>query len=650
MCFVEELLSKLPAIRCGAEDLVGMTKARYMSRLTWLKELVRFNASNWADRKTFERISSALEMLRLDDSNGSIRAQPYCILLTGYPGCGKSNFALQIAAACLKAKYGKAYPSNIVVLNETDEFQSEFRTSHKVVIFDDVGAESPNFSTINPWRKVIDFVNNIRKTSLNPNVEMKGNVYIEPELVILTTNLKRTMHISHYLVAPSAIYRRLKKIVHLEKNFNEAQIVPVMDYGAAGALVNTNHEEPSQVYDGIVQREALLRKIVEEYLQHSEDQAVFVHETNSNLDSVETRNLWLSIYDDMVYPYIPKKIPLSYHMEKQLPFYHRWYRSLCVEEKDMAICMSGIDFIDLQDASSFEPQSGIENDILSFNEDLIDFLLQRIDWEFFALVRPRMRDEIFDIFEGRIFGELGVYSWKHPFNQYPYAESIGVRCRMVDLDEAHTRYKLLVHDDSESQEHKDPTINPTLIWHHTYLQSKEKLVVSALEDKIDWMNEELNSSGLGCLKNQDSMSIVQYLLAIRAYKRSLKCLGVEYPIAGYTPDVVLKSGNVHVVIECKNGPTSPGKKQLKNYMKAMKENDMESIGVLLSQRDIKIFTMSDVSVSLICNVKRLVNDVYHELSKNSKKFGTTHFHNIDCSGAVEPSSEICSSVERKLSL
>jgi hypothetical protein len=41
---------------------------------------------------------------------------------------------------------------------------------------------------LDPYRKIIDFINNIRKTSLNPNLEMKGKVFIEPDLVIVTTN------------------------------------------------------------------------------------------------------------------------------------------------------------------------------------------------------------------------------------------------------------------------------------------------------------------------------------------------------------------------------------------------------------------------------------------------------------------------------
>jgi len=222
LCIVEELLAKLPAIRVGS-GVAGITRQQYVDRLTWIKELLRQSSIvNWRDRQNFARVSQALEVLKLEDSNGSIRKQPYCVVLTGFPGCGKSRYALEIATACLRERYGNAYAGDIVTLNETDEFQSEYRTNHKVVIFDDLGAEAIKSNSPNPWRKVLDFVNNVRKTSLNPNVEMKGNVFIEPDLVIITTNLKRELSVSSFMAASGAIYRRIQKYIKLEDGYEKA--------------------------------------------------------------------------------------------------------------------------------------------------------------------------------------------------------------------------------------------------------------------------------------------------------------------------------------------------------------------------------------------------------------------------------------------
>lgn len=105
LCIVEELLAKLPAIRVGS-GVAGITRQQYVDRLTWIKELLRQSSIvNWRDRQNFARVSQALEVLKLEDSNGSIRKQPYCVVLTGFPGCGKSRYALEIATACLRERW-----------------------------------------------------------------------------------------------------------------------------------------------------------------------------------------------------------------------------------------------------------------------------------------------------------------------------------------------------------------------------------------------------------------------------------------------------------------------------------------------------------------------------------------------------------------
>lgn len=508
ICFVEDLLSKTSAIRCGAERLVGMTKQRFIDRLTWLKCLLRFNLTNWHDRKNFERVSHTLEMLKLDDSNGSIRKQPYCVLLTGYPGCGKSHYALQIATACLKRKYGYAHPNDVVTLNETDEFQSEFRSSHKVVVFDDLGAERILPNTVNPWRKVIDFVNNIRKTSLNPNVEMKGNVFIEPDLVIITTNLAQSFDVSHFMNAPSAIYRRLKKIVYLQEGFEKAKLIRINRGSYLSNRVYTHCDVP-MVMDEIIDREDLLKDIASDFQQHIDEQERFVNETNSNFDLVENKSIWQSFKDDVVYSILPKKVALPKYIEEQLPFYQRWYRSFCVVDSDMPVCMStssldyslesskgtelvsypterfiatvlgtqngdndldGVDIVPTNLFDQFVPQSEIAHELPIENhqgfiqdehhELLIEFLSKRIDWDFFRVIRKKLAWESnLTIYEDRIVGRYDCFSWKHPEYMGSKYEAKGVECTVEDLDKAFERYKELSTETAKS-DFDDHSTNP----------------------------------------------------------------------------------------------------------------------------------------------------------------------------------------------
>lgn len=465
-CFVEDLLAKAPTIRCGAEGLVGITKQRFMDRLTWLKCLLRFNLSNWYDRKNFERVSYTLENLRLDDSNGSIRKQPYCVLLTGYPGCGKSTFALKLAMACLKSRYGYAHSNDIVMLNETDEFQSEFRSSHKVVVFDDLGAEKIRNNTLNPWRKIIDFVNNIRKTSLNPNVEMKGNVYIGPDLVIITTNLGENYNIGNFMNAPSAIYRRLKYMVYLERGYETAKLYKMLREDQSNSKVFTYAEGP-MIDDEIFDLEILMKKIIADFNQHIDQQEDFVQRTNSGFDKVETKTAFQSFRDDVVVPVLPTKIPLSKYIESQLPFYVRWYRYFCVEDTRTPVCMSGIggpmEYIDeasSESDSDDDVSSSSSNGFIYDRDDLIDFLVARVDWSFYRVIRKDLSAVgPITLFADRIFSNYRCYTWYFPALSYHACEAEGIQCTLDDLDCAYEKYKSLPIDLADSSLTRSDTTN-----------------------------------------------------------------------------------------------------------------------------------------------------------------------------------------------
>lgn len=380
LCVPEELLAKLPAIRAGS-PVAGISRERFVDRLTWLRQIIRFNMFNFREKQTFFNLSKALEQLKLDDSNGSVRMQPYCVFITGYPGCGKSNFALEIATECLKARYGSAKCSDIVTLNETDEFQSEFRTNHKVVIFDDLGAEIEKPSSSNPWRKVIDFVNNIRKTSLNPNVEMKGNVYIEPDLVIITSNMQGSLCLDRWLKAPEAIVRRMKKVLYLDsgrtivKEFKPS--LKSEDSHAYNRLHYQLHHSKAQTFT----RSDIIKELVYDFTCHISEQETYVVKTNAMLSLNEEKGFFRSFYDDVIKPWRPV-VPIfsKYTLDSMSYFERIYYDKICVKE-DIPTCQTG----DLQPRAKsdvLEPQAGLDEIAPT---DIVQFLLYFVDWEWFSL-------------------------------------------------------------------------------------------------------------------------------------------------------------------------------------------------------------------------------------------------------------------------
>jgi hypothetical protein len=371
-CFIEETLSLYPAIKAGAEEVAGMTRERYLQRLTWLKEICRIGSLELFDERkksSFSRISNTIESLLLDNADGRIRRQPYCVLLFGAPGTGKTGLAMRIAESCIRAKYGKFCVNDVVILNESDEFHSEFRTNHKVVIFDDIGAEKPQINQINPFRKVIDFVNNIKKTALNPNVELKGNVYIQPDLVILTSNMKPQLGCQAYLNCPEAIYRRISVAINTisftecslcKKTTSERVTVRNgtfrsdlrFDFDASAADKCPFIENKNGVSYSI-QEITLLLKL--QFLDHIDAQDAFVASINSLFDEpTGNKSVLACFYDDVIKPRLPRSIVLSDFEESKLSWHTRLGRKFCI--KDLPRCQSIATSQD--DFRSLEPHAG----------------------------------------------------------------------------------------------------------------------------------------------------------------------------------------------------------------------------------------------------------------------------------------------------
>jgi ABC-type dipeptide/oligopeptide/nickel transport system ATPase subunit len=628
-CFIEETLSLAAAVKAGAEEVAGITRDRYIKRLTWLKSATRLSILfHKDDRKkpVFTRISNVLENLKLDSSDGRIRKQPYCVALTGAPGCGKTGTAMKIAAALIKAKYGKFRSTDVVTLNETDEYQSEYRTNHRVVIFDDVGAEDTNKSTVNPWRKIIDFVNNIRKTSLNPNLELKGNVYIQPDLVIITTNLQPNLNLSAWVQCPSAIIRRISKFYHL-KRFDSVFDIP---------LIMTEKSGDGRVYDnpeifqpvGLQKPEHLpldsvLPSLVDEFLEHDDNQENYVIKMNALMDPPEKDlSAFQSFLHDQIYPRWPKKFVLPPRVEAQLPWYQRFARKFCIS-KQVAICQS------------FTPQGG-EIDSHSTEEESVD--LDTISAGLFS------KEEILNNVM-----KLSHYRELRRFMKYDFHYHI------VENGFAFTSYELtffLLASGHTLKTNRRDIVIPEMAfsvaeldqWYLSTQHAKKQFIDSPVFDgpinffrshKYELKLDENHLHGKSmkellrnCQRKLPEMgaegqlcdtpsSLLTYQFLRRAWHLNYPPLAVEYNLNGLSVDGFTKIGETFVLIEAKT-LTDP-RDCIKRYMKDFAV-DSPCIGVGINFNGYYIYYAGDVPEKDLMETAMVCSAVFRFFQKFGQYF------------------------------
>lgn len=287
--YVRKLVAELPSVICGDFSRLDFsTTKEYVAALneniTFLEAqaLSPFLPHQEKQVQLISRARDVVARVELQRRKKLIRRQPFGIIISGDPGCGKSFAAMKLATCLYNSIHGKLDAEQLIVLNEGDEFQSEFRTTHKVVVFDDLGATRVVVVPKDPFRKIIDFINNIPRTALNPNLELKGNVWIEPEIVVATTNMpipfiSEQGHNTETMLCHDAMNRRfIVKLVQM--GYNKFVIIPnvpgIKVHRERGRYLN----EKMYTFDQILE----ITKI--QYREHYDEQTKFLNLVEKGLE------------------------------------------------------------------------------------------------------------------------------------------------------------------------------------------------------------------------------------------------------------------------------------------------------------------------------------------------------------------------------
>lgn len=295
---VDVLLAEKSAVQAGRFELCSYASdAEYEDALRRAIWFTRWKT--WYSHRSVlqhRALVDTLQKQRLIAFGSLLRRQPFGILIHGLPGTGKSKAAYELASKLLELTQRPLYQNELIVLNEADQFQSEYRSCHRVVIFDDVASSKLSLESVDPYRKVIDFINNVPRCALNPHLELKGNVRIRPELVILTSNSLDTIPQSQ--VAPGAALRRFPIKITVPGR-DAFQLMEAVDSAnsVSGTVGSYNASHSFEEFGSEMSMDQLLDYIKPIFLKHLIDQDSYMSSCVLPPPPSEVRSTWHRIFD-----------------------------------------------------------------------------------------------------------------------------------------------------------------------------------------------------------------------------------------------------------------------------------------------------------------------------------------------------------------
>lgn len=167
-----------------------------------------------------KKLRSKLIMLQKESP---VRIKPYGVCIFGGSSVGKSMINAIVTKVLLESNGFESSKRHVVTLNDSDPYQSEFRSYHTAVTMDDFGNTKADKYESSPTAKIIDFLNNVPKAALSPIAELKGNVMVRPKVVTVTTNVKKLLA-NLFSNEPVSILRRFE--VHLDAKLRPDWVDP----------------------------------------------------------------------------------------------------------------------------------------------------------------------------------------------------------------------------------------------------------------------------------------------------------------------------------------------------------------------------------------------------------------------------------------
>lgn len=214
-----EILKMWDLVHAGnLTKIMGKTEAEFVNRLETLTSRLKTmkESLHGFDKRLvmqkIERLALIINDYTTLKISSGIREAPFAVELYGDSGQGKTSLGDIIVSAMLAEM---DYPQGLeyrAIINPDEKYQSTWFTNKTVAIFDDIANTKAQFSEGSPLRLLIDFCNNQTAVAAKADIQDKGKCFIEPKLVLATTN-KKNLDAGVFSNCPYSIQRRMDVII-----------------------------------------------------------------------------------------------------------------------------------------------------------------------------------------------------------------------------------------------------------------------------------------------------------------------------------------------------------------------------------------------------------------------------------------------------
>lgn len=122
-------------------------------------------------------------------TSGQLRIAPFGLYIHGASAVGKSYVSALLMRLLLKMNDFDCSDERLMTLNPSDKFMSNAKSFVNGIFLDDVGNTKPDFCEEAFTQRMIDLINNIPYYANMAELDQKGKLALEPNVVVMTSNL-----------------------------------------------------------------------------------------------------------------------------------------------------------------------------------------------------------------------------------------------------------------------------------------------------------------------------------------------------------------------------------------------------------------------------------------------------------------------------